>query len=92
MLRNLRSAGLALALAAIAAAPVVPAFAGEGNGPAFGSVGVEVGGLLPPGSNSQGQPQSANSLPQGFYNGTPVMQHRETLQNYWSGVALAARR
>lgn len=76
MLGNLRSAGLALALTAIA---VVPA------GAAFAQEYVQSGGLLPPGSNGQGEPQPANSLPQGFYNGTPVMQHREALQSYWSG-------
>ena len=76
MLRNIRSAGLALALTAIAVVPVGAAFAQE-----F----VQSGGLLPPGSNSQGEPQSANSLPQGFYAGTPVGQHRQALQSYWSG-------
>ena len=76
MLGNLRSAALALALTAIA---VVPA------GAAFAQEYVQSGGLLPPSSNGQGEPQSANSLPQGFYNGTPVMQHRQALQSYWSG-------
>jgi hypothetical protein len=76
MFRKIRSAGLALALTAIA---VVPA------GAAFAQEFVQSGGLLPAGSNGQGEPQPANSLPQGFYNGTSVMQHRQALQTYWSG-------
>ena len=79
MFRTLRYAGLALALAAVAVVPAVPAFAGEGG------TYVQSGGLVPTGSNGQGGPQSANSLPSGFYNGTPVMQHHAALQNYWNG-------
>lgn len=48
------------------------------------AVAVESPRLLPPGSNGQGEPQSANSLPPGFMNGTPAMAHRLALQSYWA--------
>jgi hypothetical protein len=74
MLRSVRNIGFALALAAS-----VPA------GAAFAQVVVQSGGLLPSSSNGQGEPQPTNSLPQGFYAATPVGQHRQTPQDYWSG-------
>ena len=81
MVRNVRKIGLSLALAAAAVALA---------GAAFAQVVVQSGGLPPPGSNGQGEPQSANSLPQGCYAGTPVGQHRQALQNYWTGQDAAA--
>jgi hypothetical protein len=58
--------------------------------PAY-SGSVVIGGLLPPVSNSEGEPQSANSLPPGFLNGTVAMQHRAALQRYWANQAANAQ-
>ena len=44
---------------------------------------VTIGGTLPS-SGSQGEPQPINSLPPGFEDGTPAMQHRQALKRYWA--------
>ncbi len=48
---------------------------------------VTFGGMLPPTSGGQGQPESANSLPPGALIGTLAMQHQEVLQHYWAEQA-----
>lgn len=48
---------------------------------------VTFGGMLPPASGSQGEPESANSLPPGALNGTLAMQRRQALQRYWAEQA-----
>ncbi len=50
--------------------------------PAY-TAGVVIGGTLPSNSNGQGEPEPANSLPPGFEDGTPAMQHRQALHSYW---------
>lgn len=55
-------------------------------GPAY-SGGVVIGGTLPSTSSGQGEPQPINSLPPGFENGTPAMQHRQALHHYWAQQA-----
>ena len=49
------------------------------------SGGLVIGGTLPPIGNSQGEPEPVNSLPPGFEDGTPAMQHRLALHSYWEG-------
>ena len=49
--------------------------------PAYTS-GVVIGNTLPSNSGSQGEPEPANSLPPGFEDGTPAMQHRQALHSY----------
>ena len=59
-------------------------------GPAY-SGSVVIGATLPSTSNGQGEPQPLNSLPPGFENGTPAMQHRQALHHYWAEQAQQAR-
>lgn len=89
MVNHLRRAVLAFSVVAVTAASAGAAFAAEGGGGAYtGSPytsGVVIGGMLPSGSNSQGEPQSPNSLPPGFMDGTPAMQHHVAMERYWTG-------
>ena len=50
--------------------------------PAY-TAGVVIGNTLPSNSGSQGEPEPVNSLPPGFEDGTPAMQHRQALHSYW---------
>ena len=51
---------------------------------------VTIGGTLPS-NGSQGEPQPINSLPPGFEDGTPAMQHRQALKRYWAEQAPQAQ-
>lgn len=88
MLHRTKIALSALAIIAVTV-PIGAAFAQVGS-----SAPVVSGGMLPSpsGNNSQGEPQSANSLPPGFENGTPGMQRRQELQQYRANQAQEQRR
>jgi len=102
----LTRAKLALAVLAVAAAPAGAAFAQDsasvpGGGTSTGLVSaapavpytgtVTFGGMMPPTNGGQGEPESANSMPPGFENGTPAMQRRQELQRYWAEQARHAQ-
>jgi hypothetical protein len=71
----------------VTSAPAMPDV-GQGfrPNPAY-TVHVTIGGTLPPISNGEGEPQPINSVPPGFEDGTPAMQHRQAMQRYWAEQA-----
>ncbi|MBV8588476.1 MAG: hypothetical protein JO212_00125 [Acetobacteraceae bacterium] len=52
---------------------------------------VKAGGTLPATSNGEGVPQSVNSLPPGFMDGSPGMLRRQELHRHWAQGATSAK-
>lgn len=55
------------------------------------SRGIVLGSTLPPVSNGQGEPEPRNLLPPGADRGTPALQHRQSVRNYWAQQAAHAQ-